>query len=446
MDDVKEFSRVLVTKAAAVRRVKMAVNPALLGAGAGAALGGVLGGGTSLRNKEKRKHLLGNTLHGAMLGAGVGAGAAGLSGLLKNLPSGGGGGLSPGIDASAVAKELDKTSPSLLDRAKGMVTAPFSAVSSYASNHPFLATLAGVDAMSHGVGTAANAARNVARVPSANPEDFTRGLDRLIEAGGDVKKWEQLKSTYSHAPDRVQELLLKARQSNAQSVGLSPSTAAKVPDAAAGAAPKAMDLDAMIEKAQGGPFATGDGAKSLAATKAKRTAAGKPNAITNNLTDWKPIPGEADGLTAQEIFNITRKGQDPIQPGGYRDLVDLLSIGRNARATAGGANSHNARLIGGTPADFGRAVSATGDAVSNLPQGDLGTGFSRITNWLRSPASRRLQSDFLTGAPRASSLTRAIVPRLALYLGVPAAQMVAGNWFKQLAEQRRLDQLLGQQG
>jgi hypothetical protein len=34
MDDVKEFSRVLVTKAAAVRRVKMAVNPALLGAGA----------------------------------------------------------------------------------------------------------------------------------------------------------------------------------------------------------------------------------------------------------------------------------------------------------------------------------------------------------------------------------------------------------------------------
>jgi hypothetical protein len=84
--------------------------------------------------------------------------------------------------------------------------------------------------------------------------------------------------------------------------------------------------------------------------------------------------------------------------------------------------------------------------VSNLPQGDLGTGFSRITNWLRSPASRRLQSDFLTGAPRASSLTRAIVPRLALYLGVPAAQMVAGNWFKQLAEQRRLDQLLGQQG
>lgn len=185
-----ELAEQLVTKAAAVRRIKSAIDPVLGGALAGAAGGALLGGGSAAAGPKKKKNVGRSALMGATAGAGVGVGAGALGKALSSMPAGTfatpSSSLPPGIQDKLpeIASQLDKADSPLASP----VAAVGDGLSSYASNHPILAAIASGDLLSHVGGAVGNMARRHTGegMPSMRTSDLFESMRNALTKGKDT--------------------------------------------------------------------------------------------------------------------------------------------------------------------------------------------------------------------------------------------------------------------
>ncbi len=251
-----------------------------LGAGVlGAGLGGAYGLASNLYGNEERKRPIRGAISGALAGGALGAGA-GLAGkqlhsYLQNRPTptvmpagrftmgGKAYDLQPGAE-KAMPELSDLESRSPVTRAVGGVT---DALSGYAKKHPILASIMGVDAASHLVGTGAEMT-NAGRGGSA-----TRGhLDKAIKG---LKPGDGKTTMGENEIKGLGRLFSKQR---ADSVRKS-----------------------YIELIRGG------GGISMQGAAAK---GGKPGGRTS--------------INANDLKDVGRAGTGVIRPGGIRSMLDIL--------------------------------------------------------------------------------------------------------------------------
>jgi len=188
--DPDKLAELLVTKAAAVRRIKTAIDPISGSMLAGAAGGALLGGGTAAVGPKKKKNIGRSAMMGATAGAGVGLGVGALGSAVKKLPKG-----TFTSPTSVLPPEVQAKLPDIaeqLDKSDSPITSPISlavdGLSSYTKEHPILATIAGADAMSHLGGAAGNMARRHTGkgMPSMRVSDLLEGLEAAIQKPKDM--------------------------------------------------------------------------------------------------------------------------------------------------------------------------------------------------------------------------------------------------------------------
>lgn len=172
----------LVTKAAAVRHIKQALEPISTGALAGAGLGALVGGGTEAVGPKKKKQVASHALMGATAGAGAGAGIGLASSMMQNMPRG------RGITSELPAGVQDKL-PQIaeqLNNSESVVSSPVEAaagvLNSYTKAHPILGMIGAADLMSHTLGATSNLTRahGSNKLPSMRVSDLLEGLDAKL--------------------------------------------------------------------------------------------------------------------------------------------------------------------------------------------------------------------------------------------------------------------------
>jgi hypothetical protein len=388
---------------------QLAAHPMLTGTLAGGLGGGLVGGLTSGEDEYGHKQRGRGILSGAMAGAGLGGGlglaySAGKD-LLPKLNMKPTGGLPPHVREKLPGvvnqiSELEQQSP---------VAAPIHGISSmvgdYASNHPYMASILGAiglgDIGSHAAGAGAGIARNRDPKPTA----------RLSDLMGGIKKW---KDEFGEFPKETETL-----------------SRMKTPD---------RDIGSKhIDDVRGIRDSTWDKLTHQKATKIKN-----PSLVDQDFSDWvqdygrnreeiqKALLQVRSGITPERLV---RGKAVPLRQDQTQFMGRLTEMGRGRM---GGATELTDTL---------NALGGLMGIKKKIPA-LFGTGFRRAANNAIQDAPGIHNSLLRTLSTHDFKMpgVGGVLPRLALYAGLPLANWGAGEWMADREKQRKIKEIVNQLG
>ena len=396
------------------------LQKALIGAGVGAGIGGVT---SMFAPKEKRKSFR-SVLTGALAGGGLGVGAHYLG---KALPSGGGGsgsssfthgGNTYALDPKALAanpaamqelNELMQKTPG-----EGVAGAIQGVFGGYAGKHPILASILGADIASQTVGTLAGLSPGSAKRISPRVDVLQRGFELMKDVEdtpGVAKKVDALNDSI--------KAINKAKDTGIPLEVSGWNKAVAIVADAKNSPTRARDL---LRKAQG------------------VLASGFPE-------------GDITTEIAEHIKVMSDKGQGVFRRGGLESLRDI--VGGDHRDMLAGTGAPGSTLLSSsgkipfTNTDLPKWLG--GNKARNLLATDpasLREIIQNVRNKQYGLAGTQLGSSAARGFSTAGNPFRAmgrfgrIVPRAALYAGLPLLQAYAGAVRAPGQRERRIMELV----
>ena len=223
-------------KTAFLDRIGQAIadNPGISMTLAGAGIGAGVGGLSSFGRKKERRNTLGSALTGAAAGAGIGGGAYLLGKNFNGMPGGGSSDSKGLFQHNGKGYNLDpdaiKNNPGLIQQIDSLkekslpsklISGATDTVTGLAKHNPLIATVMGLDAGVHGVGSAAHWLNPKV---SLNPQHLATGLAKYVDDPkifGDLSKPEAPHPIKALAKrfgagelktPRLQQILAEARQ------------------------------------------------------------------------------------------------------------------------------------------------------------------------------------------------------------------------------------------